>query len=73
MSKPTTKKSATKDGDPRQFAGVSVRTAGELDEQIDRVLGLLAKRSAGVTPSRASLARQALARGLDVIERELCA
>jgi hypothetical protein len=71
MTKPT-KKSATKD-DPRQFAGVSVRTAGELDEQIDRVLALLAKRSAGVTPSRASLARQALARGLDVIERELVA
>jgi len=56
----------------QKFQGVSVRTDGEgLDERIDRVVAELAKRGAGIAPKKNTVARNAMLRGLEAIEREL--
>jgi uncharacterized small protein (DUF1192 family) len=57
--------------DTKKFTGVSVRTAGEVDDRIDRLVTELSRRSAGIAPKRNTVAREALLRGLEVLEREL--
>lgn len=56
---------------PQKFEGVSVRTDDDVDARFDRVAIEMGKRAAGVVVKRGSVARAALLRGLQEIEKEL--
>lgn len=60
--------SATK---KQKFEGVSVRTEAAVDERLDRVAEELSRRAAGMVVKRTAVAKTAMLRGLDAIEREL--
>jgi hypothetical protein len=51
---------------------VAVRTDdGDLEARLDRVAAELTKRAAGVPQRRTAVARSAMLRGLEAMEREL--
>jgi hypothetical protein len=62
----------TTKSDGRAFKGVAVRTDdGDLEARLDRVAAELTKRAAGVPQRRTAVARSAMLRGLEAMEREL--
>lgn len=55
----------------QKFEGVSVRTEQSVDDRLDRVAAELSKRASGLVVKRGAVAKTAMMRGLEIIEREL--
>lgn len=55
----------------RERHQMSVSTTGGLEERIDRVVAELERRAHGLAPTRSWVGRNAMVRGLEVLEAEL--